>query len=404
MSVLDFIVQKSVWEKFLTYKLEKSLLTKREQVVIKKYIEEERYLPISEKIIRGDYHFSPPMKYFINKVDKQKKRVVYQYQEDETMVLKLISFLCYRYDDKIPSNCYSFRKSQGVKQAIYALIKNKEIKTMCCYKVDIENYFNSIPIKKLLPKLEHILKDEKLYVFLKEILEDKRVSFQGKIIEEEKGIMAGVPISAFLANVYLMDLDKSYEEEKKIYARYSDDIILFCKEGELEEEKEKLKRQIEEYGLKINLKKEESILPYQQWSFLGFAYEDGKIDLSDISKKKIKGKIRRAARKIRRWMLKKGASFEKALKVMNRKFNDKFYAKESGRELSWARWFFPIINEIEGLREVDHYMQDYLRYIVTGKHNKKNYEKVPYSILKQCNYQPLVAAYYKMKENDYDSV
>ena len=32
------------------------------------------------------------------------------------------------------------------------------------------------------------------------------------------------------------------------------------------------------------------------------------------------------------------------------------------------------------------YMQDYQRYIVTGKHNKKNYEKVPYSYLKKCNY------------------
>ena len=39
-------------------------------------------------------------------------------------------------------------------------------------------------------------------------------------------------------------------------------------------------------------------------------------------------------------------------------------------------------------------MQEQQRYIVTGKHNKRNYELVPYQTLKECNYKSLVNEYY----------
>lgn len=48
---------------------------------------------------------------------------------------------------------------------------------------------------------------------MKQLLIDKKVFFQGQIIEEEKGIMAGVPISAFLSNVFLNDIDHFYAEK-----------------------------------------------------------------------------------------------------------------------------------------------------------------------------------------------
>ena len=46
------------------------------------------------------------------------------------------------------------------------------------------------------------------------------------------------------------------------------------------------------------------------------------------------------------------------------------------------------------LHYIDGYMQQWQRYIVTGKHNKANYKKVPYSMLTACGYRPLVSAYY----------
>ena len=84
---------------------------------------------------------------------------------------------------------------------------------------------------------------------------------------------------------------------------------------------------------------------------------------------------------------------------MNKKYNKKFYGKEND-ELSWKYYFFPLINTTESLHEIDLYMQQWQRYIVTGVHNKKNLEKVPYEFLKRCKYRSLVHEYYNFSKDD----
>ena len=94
-------------------------------------------------------------------------------------------------------------------------------------------------------------------------------------------------------------------------------------------------------------------------------------------------------------MIKKNSTPQIALKAMNRKYNNKFFGKQEKEELSWKYWFFPTITTAESLKIIDNYMQEQERYIVTGKHNKRNYKIVPYSLLKDCNYKSLVNEYYK---------
>lgn len=401
MSIIDDLNKKQIWEEFLEYKLNKNLLSPKEQSYIKEYIKKESYLKICNEIIKGEYEFSPPTKHLINKIDNSKKRVVYTFNDDETMVLKLISYLLYKYDDKLSPNCYSFRKNLGVKQAIRQLVKHNTINQLYCYKVDIKNYFNSIDIELLLPKLKQVINgDDRLYIFLANLLKSNKAIFCGQEVLENKGIMAGVPISSFLANVFLKDIDEYYYKNNIIYARYSDDIIFFCEKEQLDYRVKELENNINQHNLELNENKRVITKPGGKISFLGFSYQNGVIDLSDITKNKIKGKIRRAARKIRRWMLKKQANPERAIKVMTKKFNNKFYGFQTGKQLTWIRWFFPVINTTQGLKEIDYYMQQYLRYIVTGKHNKKNYEKVGYDLLKRCNYKSLVNQYYCLKKTN----
>ena len=196
-------------------------------------------------------------------------------------------------------------------------------------------------------------------------------------------------------NYYIKEIDEFFWEQKVVYARYADDIILFCKEKqELEYFQNKLICFFDKYKLEINKEKEYYFNPNERWEFLGFSFDGKKIDLSLNSVRKIKAKIRRSSRGIRRWMLKKDADYRVALKAMNRKYNRKFFGKQDKDELSWKYWFFPTINTVDSLKIIDKYMQDEQRYIVTGKHNKRNYKIVPYKILKECNYKSLVNEYY----------
>lgn len=400
MSLVDLLDNVEIWEDFLAYKLSGNRLTEEEKKYFTRYISAQSYKNITPLIKSGRYVFNIPQKKYINKSDNMKKRAVYVFDEDETMVLKLLSYLLYKYDYIFSSNLFSFRKDTGIKKALYSIIDRHDIENMASYKIDISDYFNSIDIPILKAILNDVFyDDEKTLDLLCSLLENEKVSYKSEIIAEKKGVMAGSPISSFLANVYLMEMDQYFYDNGKIYARYSDDIIVFDYPENLQIHIDKIDEFIKRYKLEINPKKVLLTEPHEEWTFLGFKYHSGKIDISKNSVDKIKAKIRRQARKLRRWMLKKDAIYERALWAMNKKFNRKFYSFDTGHELSWARWYFPIINTDESLKEIDLYMQQMQRYIVTGLHNKANYRKVPYDKLKQCAYRPLVAAYYEFKND-----
>ena len=397
-SILDELSKEEVWHEYLEFKKKQASISKYEIKKLEAFIEDKKYMEIVEKIINEEYTFSIPEKHLINKVNKSKKRVVYSFNEFENYVLKVVTYLfSKRYDELYPDNCYSFRRNSCVKNAINKIVHTKDLNTLYGYKVDISNYFNSINVDIMLNKLKNFISnDKKLYSLIEGILKDKRVSFENNIIEEEKGIMAGVPISSFLANIYLMDLDKYFESNNVLYFRYSDDIIFFTSENEIELYIQILNNKIKENKLVLNEDKIIRITPGNRWDFLGFSFENRRIDISDVAKKKIKGKIKRACRKLRRWMIRKDASSDRAISAVIRKFNKKFYMIDNTTELTWCLWYFPVINTDEGLKEIDEYMQQELRFISTGKHSKKNYN-VKYEKLKQLGYRPLVSEYYKFR-------
>ncbi len=395
-SILNKLNSDNLWIEFLHHKTSK-LISPSEINYYEDYIKKQKYVKITNKIINENYSFTYPKRNEINKVGKSKKRVIYSYNEDETMILKMINYLLYEYDYLFSSNLYSFRKNISVKNAIYDLTKNKKISNCYGYKLDIENYFNSIPVDKLLLNLKSDMKDEKLYNLLSSLLLNPYVIYNDKIIiEHKKGIMAGVPTSSFLANYYLKDIDKYFANNTNIiYARYSDDIIIFAtSKDELLKYRQILLDFIKNYDLTVNIEKEKFYNPSEKFDFLGFSYQNNIIDLSDNSIRKIKKKIKRSARSIRRWSIKKNINKIDAIKLMNKKFNKKFFGK-TDTDLTWKYYFFPIINTTKSLKEIDKYMQENLRYIVTGKYNKLNFKKVTYETLKNCNYKSLVHEYYE---------
>ena len=398
-SLLDELLNEERWDKFLEYKKTRSHLPQKVIKRLEDFIVSHRYEGISVGISSGSYEFTIPRKRQINKTGVNKKRDVYTYRDDEMIVLKMISHLLHEHDDMFSPNLYSFRSSHGVKKALYDLLQVKDLRKMYGYKVDIKNYFNSVNAEKLLKRLDDgFTNDRRLYGLFGNILSNPFVIFNDEIVKEQKGIMAGVPISAFLANFYLKDMDWYFFENGVTYVRYADDIIVFSESQEkLDQYRKKIMSFLEENDLSVNPKKEFFYGPGDKFEFLGFSYQNGTIDLSDNTIRKIKAKIRRASRSIKRWSLKKKVSENSSLKTMIRKFDKKFFGKEE-TELSWKYWFFPTINTSAGLKEVDSYMQERLRYLVTGRYNKKNFEEVPYERLKECGYRSLVHEFYSGKK------
>ena len=397
-SILSQLEDQAVWEEFLAHRLMKGRFTWSLFSDADDYVAGERYLPVAKAFIHGEGPGIPERKR-INKMGTGKKRTVYCFRPDETRVLKLMAYLLYRYDGHFSPNCYSFRQGIKASDAIHQLRKSLRGRKMWAYKLDIHDYFNSISIPILLPILRNLLSDDPaLYAFFERMLTDDRALADGRIVRENRGVMAGTPTSPFLADVYLMEVDRHFADAGVVYARYSDDIILFAPDREsLEKHKSALLDYLKQYALSVNPEKERIYTPDEPYEFLGFRCHGEAIDISSAVRRKMKGKIRRAARSLQRWRVDRGLDAEQAMKGLIRKFDAKLFEGEDPDSLSWSRWFFPVINRTEGLKEIDHYFQQSLRYLSSGRHTKTNY-RVRYADLKALGYRSLVYEYYSYKQ------
>lgn len=393
-SIIAQLSAQKVWEQFLAYRLVKGRLNWNEFEREDEMIEREEYLPLVDDIIAGP-GLSIPQKKVINKMGTGKKRVVYTYAPGEMIVLKVLAYLLYKYDDKFSPDCYAFRRGLKASDAVLRLYHKVRKKGLWAYKLDISNYFNSISIPILLEKLSNVVSDDsELYDFFVRMLSDDRAIYNGEVITEPRGAMAGVPTASFLANVYLMDVDNYFHENNIIYARYSDDIILFAEDYDtLLKYKSQINEMLVAHRLDVNPSKQRVFSPDEPYEFLGFKCSDEGIDISDSAIEKMKGKIRRKMKSVLRWKQQHNISNERAMARLIGYFNSKFFDDSESNSLNWSRWYFPIINLTEGMQIIDHYLQQCIRVLSTGKHTKANY-KVGYEQLKALGYKTLIHEFY----------
>ena len=396
MEILDCLRDETQWQLFYDYKVSCGNWPNWMLEQLKSYIDQRRYLAVADCIDRGE-GFPLPKKSEISKMHSGKKRIVYTYPRDENIALKFITyFLLRRYDHLFARNLYSFRAGSGVGHAISRLSGRREIRGMWSYKVDIHNYFNSVPVDRLLPMLERALCQEpRLYRFLASLLEEQCVLDGEEVVVEQKGIMAGTPFSTFLANLYLSEMDASFYDRNRLYARYSDDIIVFAPdESQLKQDITFIKVCLERLGLTVNPQKESITPPGEPWIFLGVIYDNGAIDVAPISVDKMKAKMRRKTRALKRWADRKKLPGIYAAKSFIKAYNRKLFHSDGVHDLTWTKWYFPLINTANSLRIIDEYAQSCIRYLATGKRTKAAYD-FRYEEMKELGYINLVNAYYR---------
>ena len=398
MDLLLKLSDEKIWLDFLQSKIDGGHFSRFDEKELRSLIEERRYLPVAEAMHDGG-ELPLPRVVEISKKHSSKRRRVFIYDSDVNWAFKLLASLLYRYDGFFASNLYSFRKRKCVKNAMRYLLRSTRRRPMYSYKVDISDYFNSIDVGIMINILRtSIIDDVRLREFIISVLSNPFCLKGGQKIVCSKGIMAGVPISGFLADLYLADMDHWFRDRGIVYARYSDDIIVFAEtEQQIHGYEAVIKDFLSARKLKVNPQKEVRTLPTEAWTFLGFSVDGNVVDISDVSLQKVKDKMRRKAHALVRWKKRNDAVPERAMRAFIKHFNKKFYDNPDNSELTWCRWYFPIITTDVGLRQLDEYMIACIRYIATGRHTKANYN-LRYEEIKRMKYKSLVNAYYRFKK------
>ena len=398
MTILNSLLDHNVWQDFLQTKKDGGHLSKIDEKQLGDFILQKRYIPIVQNILNGQ-NLPLPKVAQINKKDTGKKRLVFVFEQDFNFVLKLVAHLLHKYDYLFAENLYSFRKTVGVKKALSDVMLKTNGGKKYSYKVDIHDYFNSIDTNEIICLLDKFVCDDMpLNLFFKDMLTQPYCIKDDQKVICKKGIMAGVPVSGFLANLFLKDMDGWFEQNNVAYARYSDDVIVFADSLQQVEQYEKtIKNFLQQKGLEINSKKEVRTTPDQKWEFLGFGINGNQVDLSDVALQKIKDKMRRKAKALVRWKKRVGANDERAIRAFINHFNKKFFDNPKNHEITWCRWYFPTITTEKSLAIIDDYALSCIRYISTGRHTKANFN-LRYETIKQLGFKSLVNSYFKFKK------
>ncbi|WFO17103.1 hypothetical protein M601_005035 [Cellulophaga baltica 4] len=217
--------------------------------------------------------------------------------------------------NNLPDDHYNVYKSLISKRYVNELELFKKFQHKLIVERGIENDDKNTKLRY--KKVKHIwnLKKEKVVAYCSKedffreaknlIRLEKRCSHQHKRCRENcelKGIPQGTPMSATLANIYMLDFDKLIFEETQqksaYYQRYSDDLIIVCDQKEEKYFYDLIRTSIEDLAkLDIQRKKtniyryeniggefiggilneKEEVSPNKHLEYLGFQYDGKKL-------------------------------------------------------------------------------------------------------------------------------
>ena len=405
MSIIDDLCNDKKWDEFLSKRK-----SGKNPTTLSEFIENREYRSIVEAIRDGTYVFGNAKKIEIPKPSSDKKRIIYTFKrkddQAEHMVIRMFSYLLSNeYDSLLSDNLYSFRLKGGVQKAIARMRSLGNIGTKYCYKVDITEYFNSIPADKMNRTLEksRIAKDARSVI--KGILSNPMVSYMGEDVEDtSKGIMPGLPFATFLSNLYLNGMDQYFHEKKVQYYRFADDILVMAdSQKELNRHVGYIRTYIKKRGLSINPDKEMFYEPGKRIEFLGLYIEN---DIFDLNKKALDRALRSVkvfGRHYRKKVELKEKTVDDAIHCFLVKMDHKFFGWEKNSKSCWWHWYGPLLNTDRSMKIIDRSIQDWMRYIITGKHTKGNLYRIPYKKLKDMGYWTLVNRKYKSNPDNRQS-
>lgn len=360
--------------------------------------------------VNCDHIWSIPRLALIPKDVKGEFREVFIFKDYDNYLLKVINIILNeRLGHLVSNNVFSYKSGVSVKDACIHLKDNLKVSNLNYVKTDISKYFNSVKSFAIEEMLESLIEDKEGLYLLKNLFKINRyVNLSGEIKEQYLGIMPGTATSSFFANYLLNKVDSTIADEVSIYARYSDDIIMIDSDiDKLNNSLDLLKDNLKHYNLLLNSNKTFVMQDVDNVEFLGLKVTKDSIDLSDKNFRKMKRFIKTTCNRYRKEYEIASKSkdvdifiyMQNAIRTINTYMYGGYLNDKVAQKNSKLIYQFRNITTTETLKKLDFYINDSLRYIYTGKHNKANYKRVTIDLLEQLGVYSNVRLYNLYKLN-----
>ncbi|MFL1404625.1 reverse transcriptase domain-containing protein [Marinobacter sp. M1N3S26] len=175
------------------------------------------------------------------------------------------------------SSNYGFLRGKTVKQAVS---KFADLRFHYPYvvKVDLQSFFDTIPRNELIGRVNKKLKFRSVVSLIHDVIDcesafrtegDLKKAYK-KGLKKGVGIRQGMPLSPFLANLYLDEFDVFVQKKGYKIIRYADDFVVLCSSmGDADRAVNEVVNCLKEIGLSISTEKSDIFNPDQSVEFLG---------------------------------------------------------------------------------------------------------------------------------------
>lgn len=355
--ILQMFFEIDRWTKAIEKGVTKDI--RKEQLIL--LTAEPTRLEMADAMLNGKYEIAPPHTAQIPKGDGE-FRTVYVNEPIDRIVLSIANDLLFDLmPEMVHSSCKSYQTGIGCGKVV-AEISHKIADTASSsylgWKSDLSKYFDSVPIQyidmafdKVEAKYGHsVLID----VLRKYYHSDMYFDEEYNLRRQYQSLKQGCAVASWLADALLYDLDEELSQMNGFYTRYSDDMLFIGEE--YEKAMSVLQKRLEEKTMKLNPKKVEYLTMDKWFKFLGFSIKGAMISLSSSRIKIFQKEIEK------RTIRKPGITLAKAINSVNR------YLYKGNGEFSWATSILPVCNVKKDIDELNNFVMDCLRAVITGKH------------------------------------
>ena len=232
---------------------------------------------IKEQLLCGTYHPQVIRRVEIPKPGGQGSRKLgIPCVVDRVIQQALLQVLQRQWDSTFSDSSYGFRPGRSAQQAVAQAQAYLEQGYSTVVDIDLENFFDRVCHDRLMSHLARQIADKRVLKLIRACLQ-AGILENGLVTTPREGTPQGSPLSPFLSNVVLDELDKELETRGLRFCRYGDDCNIYVRSVRAGTRvMASLSRFItQRLKLKVNTKKSAVDRP-QQRSFLGFSFTGGK--------------------------------------------------------------------------------------------------------------------------------
>lgn len=259
---------------------------------------------IKDQLLNGNYLPHPVKRVEIPKPQsKAPRKLGVPTVLDRFIQQAILQVLQSRWDERFSDNSFGFRPRrsahQAVKQAQEYIQEGYEI----VVDIDLEKFFDRVCHDRLMSQLALEIEDKRVLKLIRAYL-SAGILENGLVSTPTEGTPQGGPLSPFLSNVVLDELDRELEVRGHRFVRYADDSNIYVSSQKAGERVMQSITRFIENKLKLRVNSEKSAVGNpQKRKFLGFSFTGGKqpnrIKISETSLKRFKSKIRQITRRNR---------------------------------------------------------------------------------------------------------